>query len=74
VRPESITVERAPGGAGSLAGRITKATYVGTQMEYTIETAVGALFATCPRVDRPLAAGDDVALTLAPRGLLVVDR
>ncbi|MGE0426139.1 MAG: ABC transporter ATP-binding protein, partial [Reyranellaceae bacterium] len=41
VRPESITVERAPGGAGSLAGRITKATYVGTQMEYTIETAVG---------------------------------
>ncbi|MBX3500232.1 MAG: ABC transporter ATP-binding protein [Alphaproteobacteria bacterium] len=74
VRPESITVEPAPGASGTLAGRVAKSTYVGTHMEYTIETAAGALFAVCPRVDRPLSAGDRVALSLAPRGVLVVGR
>jgi iron(III) transport system ATP-binding protein len=30
------------------------------------------LFATCPRVERPLEQGADVALVLAPRGVIVV--
>jgi iron(III) transport system ATP-binding protein len=72
IRPEAITVESAPGPAGSLAGTVSKASYLGTHMEYTIDTAAGALFATCPRVDRPLAPGDGVALVLAPRGVIVV--
>jgi len=72
VRPEAITVEAAPGPAGSLGGRIAKASYLGTHMEYSIDTAAGQLFATCPRVDRPLAAGDAVGLVLAPRGVLVL--
>ncbi|MBM3620954.1 MAG: ABC transporter ATP-binding protein [Alphaproteobacteria bacterium] len=72
VRPETVTIDPAPGPAGSLPGRVVKATYVGTHMEYTVETAAGALFAICPRVDRPLAAGHAVALSLAPRGILVV--
>ena len=72
VRPEAITVETAPGPAGSLAGRVAKASYLGTHMEYSIDTAAGGLFATCPRVDRPLAAGDAVGLVLAPRGVLLL--
>jgi iron(III) transport system ATP-binding protein len=72
VRPEAITVERAPGPAGSLPGTIVKASYLGTHMEYSIDTAAGALFATCPRVERPLEQGADVALVLAPRGVIVV--
>ena len=72
VRPEAITVETAPGPAGSLPGRIAKASYLGTHMEYSIDTAAGGLFATCPRVDRPLAAGDAVGLVLAPRGVLLL--
>ena len=64
VRPEAITVEAAPGLAGSLPGRIAKASYLGTHMEYSVDTAAGRLFATCPRVDRPLAAGDAVGLVL----------
>jgi iron(III) transport system ATP-binding protein len=74
IRPEAITVERptdAP--AGLLAGTIAKASYLGTHMEYSIDTAAGTLFATCPRVERPLAAGDAVALRLAPRGVIVVE-
>ena len=72
IRPEAITVQSAPGPANSLEGTVSKASYVGTHMEYTIDTAAGALFATCPRVERPLAPGDAVALVLAPRGVIIV--
>ena len=72
IRPEAITVESAPGAAGALKGTVAKSSYVGTHMEYTIDTAAGALFATCPRVERPLAPGAAVALVLAPRGVIVV--
>ena len=56
VRPEAITVETPPGPDGALPGRITKASYLGTHMEYSIDTAAGMLFATCPRV-RAAAGG-----------------
>jgi iron(III) transport system ATP-binding protein len=72
IRPEAITVETAPGPAGALKGTITKSSYVGTHMEYTIDTAAGALFATCVHVERPLAPGDAVALVFASRGVIVV--
>ncbi|MGD9880299.1 MAG: ABC transporter ATP-binding protein [Reyranella sp.] len=74
IRPEAIAVERAPGPAGALTGAIAKASYLGTHMEYAIDTAAGSLFATCPRVERPLSAGDKVALLLKPQGVIVVDR
>jgi len=73
VRPEAIVVELAPGPSGALAGTIAKSSYLGTHMEYSIDTAAGTLFATCPRVDRPLASGDKVALALAPRGVIIVE-
>jgi iron(III) transport system ATP-binding protein len=72
VRPEAITVETAPGPAGALTGSIAKASYLGTHMEYSIDTEAGTLFATCPRVERPLAPGDKVALVLASRGVIIV--
>jgi iron(III) transport system ATP-binding protein len=73
VRPEAIAVETPPGPANALPGTIAKASYLGTHMEYSIDTEVGALFATCPQVVRPLAAGSRVALVLAPRGVIVVN-
>ena len=80
IRPEAIAVERpadAPpnkGGANSLAGTIAKASYLGTHMEYSIDTAAGLLFATCPWVDRPFKVGSKVALVLSSRGVIVVGR
>jgi iron(III) transport system ATP-binding protein len=73
VRPEAIAVETSPGPPGSLPGRIVKASYLGTHMEYSIDTGAGTLFATCPKVNRPLAAGTEVALVLASRGVIVVE-
>jgi iron(III) transport system ATP-binding protein len=72
IRPETISVEPAPCAATSLAGTIVKASYLGTHMEYSIDTAAGRLFATCPRVERPLASGTPVGLVLAPRGVFVL--
>src|SRR6185295_10539426 len=45
VRPEAVSVEEQPGLPGTLAGTIAKSSYLGTHMEYTIETAAGVLFA-----------------------------
>lgn len=77
IRPEAITVETAPAatdnGSIALAGTIAKASYLGTHMEYTVDTDAGSLFVTCPRVERPLAPGAAVALVLAPRGVIVVE-
>jgi iron(III) transport system ATP-binding protein len=73
IRPEAIVVEIAPGPAGTLSGTVAKATYLGTHMEYSINTAAGMLFVTCSRVERPLATGTAVALSLAKRGVLVVE-
>jgi iron(III) transport system ATP-binding protein len=73
IRPEAIVVEPAPGPSGALPGRIAKASYLGTHMEYSIDTAAGQLFATCPRVERPLAVDANVALLLATRGVIVVN-
>jgi iron(III) transport system ATP-binding protein len=72
VRPEAISVETMPGPPGALPGIVAKASYVGTHIEYSIDTEAGTLFATCPKVERPLVAGDKVALVLAPRGVIVV--
>ena len=58
--PEAITVDPRAGPGRRAAGTIAKASYLGTHMEYSIDTAAGTLFATCPRVERPLAAGDAV--------------
>jgi iron(III) transport system ATP-binding protein len=73
VRPEAITVETPPGPANALPGVIRKANYVGTHIEYSIDTEAGALFAACPKVDRPLAPGAAVALVLAARGVVVIE-
>jgi iron(III) transport system ATP-binding protein len=74
IRPEAIAVDRPDkGSTNSLAGSIARASYLGTHMEYSIDTAAGLLFATCPHVERPLAVGDPVALHLAPRGVIVVE-
>ena len=43
-------------------------------MEYSIDTVAGPLFATCPRVERPLGVGTAVALSLAARGVIIEPR
>ncbi len=69
VRPEAVGVAASGGG---LPGQVRRAAYMGATMEYTIDTAIGPVFAVSPDVGRPLAAGTAVGLTLAHRGVVLV--
>jgi len=70
IRPEAVEIG-AQGNAG-LAGTVRKAAYIGGVMEYTIATDIGALFVISMAVDRPLAPGAPVSLTLAHHGVVPI--
>jgi len=70
LRPEAI--EFLPAGAAGLPATVKKSAYLGQLMEYTLQTAVGELFVISTAVDRPLAAGSPLTLTLANHGVVVV--
>ena len=62
VRPNRVTV-LPPGSPYALEATIQKATYVGEQMEYMVQTPLGDLFVTSPETDNPVAAGASVSLS-----------
>jgi iron(III) transport system ATP-binding protein len=70
IRPEAIAL--LPAGATPLRGVVRKAAYLGNVMEYTVETAIGVLFAINPVAEQPLAVGSDVAVDLAIHGVIVI--
>ncbi len=61
VRPNRVAL-MPTGSPGTLDAMIQKATYVGEQMEYTVQTALGDLFVTSHDTDHPKTAGDKVAI------------
>ncbi len=71
VRSESITLHDADPGIPALNGRVTKASYLGRHVEYTVETPLGTLF-VIDRSDRVLPPGREVWITLAARGVVIV--
>jgi iron(III) transport system ATP-binding protein len=72
VRPESLRLSTVPSAAPALEGRIAKAAYLGTHMEYTVSTPVGELFVVDRSVFRPTAAETPVWVTFEEHGVTVV--
>jgi iron(III) transport system ATP-binding protein len=70
IRPESIRLDAA--GSSLLEGTVRKAAYLGHTMEYTVETAIGPLFAIDGRVDRPFAIGTRVGIAFALHGVIAI--
>jgi iron(III) transport system ATP-binding protein len=70
IRPEAIDLRES--GATALAGTVKKAAYLGSVMEYTLDTPIGPLFVVHPGVDRPLAPGANVSIALAPYGVVAI--
>jgi iron(III) transport system ATP-binding protein len=70
IRPEAV--ELAPPGASGLEGTVRKAAYIGGLMEYTVVTTLGDLFVISMAVDRPLAPGAPVSITLARHGVVPI--
>jgi hypothetical protein len=61
---------------GEFSGRVAKAAYVGSHMEYWISLAGidRELFAVAPDVEVPFAIDDPVKVTLAPGGLALLPK
>ena len=72
IRPESLRIAATPSAQSHLPGTVRKAAYLGERMEYTIDTAIGALFVVDGAVTQPATTGAEVYLTLAPHGIAVV--
>ncbi len=70
VRPEAWVI--GPATSAGLAARVTRCTYLGSVMEYTFASALGAIFVVSPLVELPLDVGAPVSLTLADHGVSVV--
>ncbi|WP_442581629.1 ABC transporter ATP-binding protein [Mesorhizobium sp. ASY16-5R] len=71
VRPSRIVLAES-GARGSLPGRISKATYVGSHMEYVIDLPTGPVFVVTPEVDQPLEAGKAVAVQFSASGPVLI--
>ena len=69
VRPEAWQIDRAGGG---VAGRLVKASYLGSFYEYTFDTALGSIFVTSTDLDDILPVGAEIGLSLAGHGVSVV--
>ena len=70
IRPEAIELRH--DGQGPVAATVQKASYVGSLMEYTLDTPIGPLFVISTAVDRPLDVGASVAVALANHGVVVI--
>ncbi len=64
VRPSRIVL----GGENGIQAKVSKATYVGVRMEYTLTGAFGQVFAVQEDVDDPLEPGTEVRMTFAEKG------
>ena len=71
IRPHAVRVDGAASG-DTLAGRIAKAAYLGSHLEYEIDTELGQLFVTAEPSATPVPAGSDVALRLTQPGVALV--
>jgi iron(III) transport system ATP-binding protein len=71
IRPEAILLTDR-GGAGTLAGIVATATYMGSHAEYNLDTPVGRLFAVAPEARRLRAPGEQVGIRLADHGVFAV--
>jgi len=72
VRPNRvvITKRKAP---NSMPGKITRLTYVGNHLEFTLATEFGELFATSSDVDSSLSVGDKIGVTFSDKGPVLLE-
>ncbi|SMX50032.1 ABC transporter ATP-binding protein [Maliponia aquimaris] len=70
VRPSRLVI----GAETGVPATVAKATYVGVRMEYTLEGGFGQVFAVQDEVDDPLPVGQDVRLSFARKGPVLLPK
>ena len=71
IRPETVVLEPARAESG-IRGTVAKSVYLGSHMEYTVETPLGELFVIQHRTDAPMPRGAEVSVILGDRGVSLV--
>jgi iron(III) transport system ATP-binding protein len=71
VRPSRIEIRQA-GAPNTLAGKLGKVTYVGSHLEFMVDTEFGEIFVVSPDVDLQLIVGQDVAIGFPARGPVLI--
>ena len=71
IRPESVVLEPVQRGAG-IRGTVTNAIYLGSHMEYMVETALGELFVIRYSTDSPMPSRAEDSVVFADRGVSLV--
>ena len=72
VRPDAILLDEGIA-AGALTGTVRKASYLGTQVEYEVESDIGNLFAVQYGRKEPIAPGTPVSISFATqRGVAII--
>jgi iron(III) transport system ATP-binding protein len=71
LRPEAIRIVP-PAPPGNIEGRVVRATYMGTAVEYTVACSLGELFVVSPEVGQLWRPGAAIGLMLAERGIALV--
>ena len=61
-----------PGTRDSITGRLEKATYVGSHLEFVVVCEFGEVFVVSDEVDSPLATGQEIGLKFAARGPVLI--
>jgi iron(III) transport system ATP-binding protein len=75
VRPDAIFLEETAARPGTLAGTVKKASYLGTQVEYDVESPIGELFVVQYGRKEPIAPGTPVSISFATeRGVAIIPR
>jgi iron(III) transport system ATP-binding protein len=74
IRPQSLLLAPSVATDAALPGRISKASYLGSHMEYWVvaDGLARELFVIAPDVSTPFVPGAQVAITLTPSGVAVV--
>jgi iron(III) transport system ATP-binding protein len=74
IRPQSLRLAPGSGSPDALAGRVSKAAYLGSQMEYwvAVDGLSKEMFVIAQDVEAPFAAGDEVVVTVALGGVALV--
>jgi len=72
VRPEAIRLMSGVSSETGFKGIVRRASYLGSHMEYEVETALGGLFVTDYVIEESLAEGVPVSVSILPGGVTLI--
>ena len=72
IRPEAIQLTMPNKASDGITGQVRKATYLGSHIEYRVETELGELFVIDPVMKDVRKVGGEVSVQLGQRGVTLV--